>query len=359
MPPTLPPLSTSSQTNNRALPYLLVVTALALIYILLPFYAAILWATIIALLFAPLYRWLLLHMGQRRNLAASVTLMLALIVVVLPLLLVAGSLALQASLLYAQLQSGELNVTDYFRHLFNALPDGVTAVLDRFGLVSFNTLQRRITAALTQGTQFVATQTFLVGQSTFQFGTDVVVAIYLAFFLIREGDVLGRSAWQALPLAQKHRQALRKEFTAVIRATVKGNLLVAVIQGTLGALALGVLGVRGALLWGVLMMFLSLLPALGAALVWAPIAVYFLLVGALWKGLLLTAFGVLIIGLVDNLLRPRLVGKDTRMPDYVVMISTLGGMAVFGINGLVLGPLIAALFIAVWRIGISTRREPN
>lgn len=356
---TMQPPRASPPPNNRALPYLLVVTALALIYILLPFYAAILWGSIIALLFAPLYRWLLTHMGQRRNLAALITLVLALIMVGLPLLLVAGSLALQASLFYAQLQSGELNVTDYFHRIFNALPDGVAAVLDRFGLVSFNTLQRRITAALTQGTQFVATQTFLVGQNTLEFATGVVVAIYLAFFLIREGEMLGHSAWQALPLAQEHRQALRKEFTAVIRATVKGNLLVAVIQGTLGALALWVLDVRGALLWGVLMMFLSVLPALGAALVWAPIAIYFLLAGALWKGLLLTAFGVLIIGLVDNLLRPRLVGKETRMPDYVVMISTLGGMAIFGINGFVLGPLIAALFIAVWRIGLTARREPN
>lgn len=349
--------SASPQPKNKALPYLLVAATAALTYVLLPFYAAILWGTIIALLFAPLYRWLLPRVGHRHNLAASVTLMMAMIMVVLPLVLVAGSLALEASLIYAQLQSGELNPTRYFRDVFNALPNGITAVLDRFGLVTFNTLQRRITEALTQGTQFVATQTFVVGQNTFEFVASVFITFYLAFFLIREGHAIARSAWQTVPLAQAHKQALLKEFTTVIRATVKGSLLVAAIQGALGALAFWALGVGGAMLWGVLMMFLSLLPAIGAALVWAPVALYFLLAGALWKSLLLTAFGVLVIGLVDNLLRPILIGKDTRMPDYVVMVSTLGGMAVFGINGFVLGPVIAAMFIAVWRIYASTQHD--
>lgn len=94
--------------------------------------------------------------------------------------------------------------------------------------------------------------------------------------------------------------------------------------------------------------FLSLLPAVGAGLIWAPVAIYFLLTGATIKGVVLIAFGVLVIGMVDNVLRPILVGKDTKMPDYVVLISTLGGMALFGLNGFVIGPLIAALFMASW-----------
>jgi len=101
-------------------------------------------------------------------------------------------------------------------------------------------------------------------------------------------------------------------------------------------------------LWGVIMGFLSLLPAIGAGLIWAPVAIYFLLTGAVVKGAVLIAFGVLVIGMVDNVLRPILVGKDTKMPDYVVLISTLGGMALFGLNGFVIGPLIAALFMACW-----------
>jgi predicted PurR-regulated permease PerM len=107
-----------------------------------------------------------------------------------------------------------------------------------------------------------------------------------------------------------------------------------------------------------LMAFLSLVPAVGAALVWVPVAVYFFVTGGIWQGIALAAWGVLVIGLVDNLLRPILVGKDTRMPDYVVMITTLGGLAVFGINGFVLGPAIAAMFIAVWHIyGVAREEE--
>jgi len=353
MTPT-PQANASTEAKNKALAYLLVAVTAALIYVLLPFYTAILWGIIIALLFAPLYRWLLPRVRQRPNVAAGISLLLAFVMVVLPTLLVATSLAVESSRIYEQLQSGELKPTQYLRDVFNTLPNGVTTVLDRFGLVSFNTLQRRLTAALTQGTQYFATQTFAVGQNTFEFVASVFITFYLAFFLIRDGNAIVRVVQRALPIAPAQKQALLTLFTTVIRATVKGNLLVAAIQGALGGLAFWALGISGALLWAVLMMFLSLLPALGAALVWGPLALYLLLTGAVWKGVLLCVFGVLVIGLVDNLLRPILVGKDTRMPDYVVMVSTLGGMAVFGVNGFVLGPVIAAMFIAVWQIYVST-----
>lgn len=353
MTPT-PQANASTEAKNKALAYLLVAVTAALIYVLLPFYTAILWGIIIALLFAPLYRWLLPRVRQRPNVAAGISLLLAFVMVVLPTLLVATSLAVESSRIYEQLQSGELKPTQYLRDVFNTLPNGVTTVLDRFGLVSFNTLQRRLTAALTQGTQYFATQTFAVGQNTFEFVASVFITFYLAFFLIRDGNAIVRVVQRALPIAPAQKQALLTLFTTVIRATVKGNLLVAAIQGALGGLAFWALGISGALLWAVLMMFLSLLPALGAALVWGPLALYLLLTGAVWKGVLLGAYGVLVIGLVDNLLRPILVGKDTRMPDYVVMVSTLGGMAVFGVNGFVLGPVIAAMFIAVWQIYVST-----
>jgi predicted PurR-regulated permease PerM len=138
---------------------------------------------------------------------------------------------------------------------------------------------------------------------------------------------------------------------------VKGNVVVAIAQGTLGGLAFWFLGVNGALLWAVIMAFLSLLPAIGGGLVWMPVALYFLVTGEVWQGLGLIAYGVLVIGMVDNVLRQILVGKDTKMPDYVVLISTLGGMAVFGLNGFVIGPVIAAMFMAVWDICITARGE--
>jgi len=123
---------------------------------------------------------------------------------------------------------------------------------------------------------------------------------------------------------------------------------VAAAQGALGGLIFWILGIQGPVLWGVVMAFLSLLPAVGAGLIWAPVAIYFLATGDMGKGLILIAYGVLVIGLVDNVLRPLLVGKDTKMPDYIVLISTLGGMALFGLTGFVIGPVIAALFMAIW-----------
>jgi predicted PurR-regulated permease PerM len=345
----------STSRENWALLILLIVVSLALGSILLPFYAAIMWGLILSLLFTPFNRWLLPRVGHRHTVAALGTLTVVVLMVILPLTLVMVLLAQEAAWLYQGLQSGDINPALYFNRAFNRLPDWVGAILDRFGLVNFATLQRRLTAALAQGSQFAATQVFNIGQNTFEFVISLGISLYLAFFLIRDGDSTVRAIGRMIPLAPVHRQKLWHKFATVVRATVKGNLLVALIQGALGGLAFWVLGVSGALLWAVLMAAFSLLPAIGAALVWVPVALYFLVTGALWQGLALVAFGVLVIGLVDNLLRPILVGKDTRMPDYVVMITTLGGMAVFGINGFILGPLIAAMFLSAWQIFGETR----
>ena len=334
-------------------PLLLAVSALALGWILLPFYSAILWSVIIAMLFVPMYRRLLPRLKQRRNAAAGITLLVVLVIGVLPFAIITSSLAREATLVYQLIDSGEWTPAVYLRGLFDALPDGLGALLDRVGVGDFDALQRRMAAAVAQGSQFIATQALSIGLNTFGFVTSLGITLYLAFFLIRDGDDLARAAWKAVPLAPEHKRELTEKFIAVVRATVKGSLLVALIQGALGGLAFWFLGVKGALLWAALMAFLSLLPMVGAGLVWLPVAVWFLMVGATGKALLLVACGVLVIGLVDNLLRPVLVGRGARLPDYVVMITTLGGMVVFGINGFVVGPAIAAMFIAVWHLFVT------
>ncbi len=347
----------TSRLQRRTLLCLLVVVSLAFGWILLPFYGTILWATIIALLFAPVNRWLLLRLQSRRTAAALLTLLAVLLLLVIPLLMVTAALAREVATVVARLQSGELNLVLYFQGLFDALPAWASVLLDRAGLIDFDTLQRRMAAALAQGGQYFATQALGFGQNTFEFAASVAIALYLAFFLIRDGEQILRDCRDALPLAPQHRRDLLAKFSTVLRATVRGNLIVAVVQGALGGLAFWVLGVMGALLWAVLMAFLALLPAVGAALVWAPVAIYFFVTGALWQSVALTAYGVLVIGLVDNLLRPLLVGRDTGLPDYLVMISTLGGLVVFGINGFVLGPAIAAMFMAVWHIHGAVAEE--
>lgn len=334
--------------ENRTLRRLLLGVSLALGWILLPYYGAILWASIIAMLFTPLQRRL--RRKWRSTPAALLTLLVVLLIVVLPFALITASLTREAAAVYQQLQTGELDPARYFHGVFDKLPDWIGALLDRFGLFDFDALQRRLSSALMQASQFLATQALSLGQLTFDFVVGLFITLYLAFFLIRDGESVVNAVRRAIPLAATHQRELLDTFSTVIRATVRGNLLVAAIQGSLGGLAFWFLGVPGALLWAVLMAFLSLLPAVGAVLVWLPVAIYFLLSGALWQGFALTAYGLLVIGLIDNLLRPILVGKDTRMPDYLIMITTIGGMAVLGINGFVVGPAVAAMFIALWQI---------
>ncbi len=345
--------------DRRPVVVLLAVALLALAWILLPFYGTILWAAILAMLFHPVHRWLLARLGQRRTLAALLTLMLASVVVILPLAMVAASLASEAAGLFERVQSGASNPVLYLQGAFEALPEWCRTALGYVGLRDFAAAQRRLAAALVQGSQFIAGRAVGIGQNTFEFLANLCIALYLSFFLIRDGERIVHSLRRALPLSLAHKQELLAMFGTVVRATVKGNLLVAAIQGVLGGLAFWFLGIPAALLWAVLMAFLSLVPAVGAALVWVPVAAYFLVTGAWWEGLALAAWGVLVIGLVDNLLRPVLVGKDVRMPDYVVMITTLGGMAVFGIHGFVIGPTIAAMAMAVWHIHVTTRAQAS
>lgn len=341
--------------ESKVVLFLLVTLSLALGWILLPYYGTILWAAIIALLFSPLYRWLLARWKQRRTFAAILTLLAVLLIAILPVVFITASLAREVTLIYERMQSGELNPALYFRGAFAALPDWSTSLLDRFGLVDFDAMQHRLSSALTQASRFLATQALSIGQNAFEFVASLFITLYLTFFLIRDGETVVSAIERSIPLSSRRKMELIEKFIMVIRATVKGNLLVAAIQGALGGLAFWLLGVTGALLWAVLMAFLSLLPAVGAGLVWLPVAIYLMITGSVWQSVALTAYGVLVIGLVDNVLRPLLVGKDTRMPDYVVMITTLGGMAVLGINGFIVGPAIGAMFIAVWHIHVAIR----
>ncbi len=140
-------------------------------------------------------------------------------------------------------------------------------------------LKQQVTAALAQGSRFIAAQAFSLGLDTFAFVARLGVTLYLSFFLIRDGDELARMAQMALPIPPQFKQELLRKFMTVVRATVRGSLLVAAIQGTLGGIAFWFLDVKGALLWAVLMAYLSLLQMIGASLVWMPVAVYFLLAG--------------------------------------------------------------------------------
>lgn len=343
--------------QQKALMLLLVLVTLAFIWILLPYYGAVFWAVILGIVFAPLQRRLLMRVDFRRNLAAGITLLVCLLIAILPVIIISTLLVQEGATLYKNIESGQLDIASYIERFKDMLPAFAQSGLERLGMGDLEGLRDKIAKGALQGSQFFATQAFSFGQGTFEFLVSFGIMLYLLFFFLRDGAELVRKIRTAVPLAEHQKRRLQLKFNRVVRATVKGNLLVAVTQGALGGLIFWVLDIPSALVWAVLMAFLSLLPAVGAGIVWAPVAAYFLLSGAIWQGVVLTAFGVLVIGLVDNVLRPILVGKDTRMPDYLILISTLGGLAVFGLNGFVIGPLIAALFMSSWGIFVSTKRQ--
>jgi predicted PurR-regulated permease PerM len=337
---------------------LLVAVSVAFGWILLPFYGAVFWGSVLAIIFTPFYRWLLLKMNQRRNLAALTTLLLCLIIVILPLTLITSALLKEGLAVYQRIRSGELNVGEYVEQIMNALPAWAVHLMNRLGIGNVAELRDTLSNSVLQGSQLIATEALSIGQNTFEFIISFAIMLYLLFFLLRDGAVLTAKINQAIPLSMEYKHHLLSKFTTVVRATVKGNIAVALAQGLLGGMIFYFLDIQGALLWGFVMAILSLLPAVGAGLIWAPVAIYFLFTGAIWQGVVLILFGVLVIGLVDNVLRPILVGKDTQIPDYVILISTLGGMVLFGLNGFVIGPVIAALFIAAWDL-FSIANENN
>ena len=350
-------MARSSRLEDKFFLYLLVVVSLAFFWVLWPFYGAVFWGAVFAIVFNSLFVRLLRKTPTKRTLAALLTLSIILVLVILPVGLISVMLTQEAAGVYQRVQSGELSFARYFQQIYNALPVWITGMLDRSGLGNLGLIQERVSDSLTKGSQFIAAQALSIGQNAFDFFVSFFIMLYLLFFFLRDGGALSRRIKEAIPLEDEIKRNLFAKFTTVIRATVKGNIVVAVMQGALGGLIFWFLGIHAPVLWGTLMAFLSLLPAVGAALVWVPVAVYFLATGAVWQGALLVAYGVLVIGLVDNILRPVLVGKDTKMPDYVVLVSTIGGMSLFGLNGFVSGPAIAAMFMSAWDIFMKARQD--
>ena len=339
----------------KSLTVLLLLVTVAFIWILLPFYGAVFWAVILGILFAPMQRRLQARYGWQRNLTSLFTLSVCLVIAILPVIIISVLLVQEGAMVYKNIESGELDVAAYLAQFKHSLPPYFQHLLDRFGMGELNGLREKIVKSAMQGSQVLASQAFSFGQGTFEFVVSFFIMLYLLFFFLRDGPELARKIRTAVPLEESHKRRLQLKFNRVVRATVKGNLVVAVTQGALGGAIFWFLDIPSALLWAVLMAFLSLLPAVGAGIVWAPVAIYFLLSNMIWQGVVLGLFGIFVIGLVDNVLRPILVGKDTRMPDYLILISTLGGLAVFGLNGFVIGPLIAALFMSSWALFIETK----
>jgi predicted PurR-regulated permease PerM len=344
-----------TQFENRTFLVFVAIATLAMMWIASPFYGAILWGLVAAIVFAPVNDRLVLRMPNRKNSAAGLTLLLIIAIVIAPAAIIGSLLIDEAVSTYSLIQSREIDFGKLLQDVQNGLPAWMTSVLERFGLGDIDAVQKKLSTFISTGLKMVAGQAVDVGQGAFSFVMGLGIMLYLSYFLLRDGRQLSRRIGEAVPLHPDQRRDLFEKFTTVIRATIKGSIIVAAVQGMLGGMIFGFLGIRGALLWAVVMGVLSLVPAVGTALIWAPVAIYLFATGAIWQGVVLVLFGVLVIGMVDNVLRPVLVGKDTRMPDYVVLVSTLGGISVMGINGFIVGPVIAAMFIAAWQIFTEQR----
>ena len=334
--------------ERRSFLLTLALVTLLFFYLLKPFFNAVFWASVLAVMFYPLQRRLLSRWGDHPNLVALTTLLTSVVIVVIPVLFVVGSFFQEGVGLYQRLQSGELDPGAYLDQIREAFP-AVQNLVERLG-VDLEGVKEQLATGAVAGGRFLAENAVSVGQGTLRFFMSLGLMLYVAFFLLRDGPNLIAMLVRALPLGDEREHMLFAKFVEVTRATIKGNLVVAIIQGALGGLIFAILGIPGAILWGVVMILLSLIPVVGAALIWGPVAIYLFATGDWVQGLVLLAFGVGVIGLVDNVLRPILVGRDTKLPDYIVLLSTLGGIGLFGLSGFVIGPLIAVLFAAFWDI---------
>ena len=329
---------------------LLAAVSIAFLWVLAPLWGAVFWAVLMAILFHPLFDALCRRLKGRRNAAALLTLLAFLLIVVLPATLLIGALVNEAAALVERMRDGQIDFRAYAQQIMAALPKWLTDVMKRLDLVDVQSVMDRFSDGFIKAGQMLTGRALALGQNALVLAVNVAIMLYLMFFFLRDGRQLAALISDTVPMPRAQTRYLMRKFATVGRATVKGNVVVAVVQGMLGGLAFWALGVHGAVLWGVVMAVLSLLPAVGASLVWGPVAIYLLTTGSVWQGAGLAAWGMLVIGMIDNALRPVLVGKDTKLPDYLILLTTIGGLSLFGLSGFVAGPVIAALFMAAWAL---------
>ncbi|WP_324828637.1 AI-2E family transporter [Qipengyuania zhejiangensis] len=333
---------------------------LALIVVIMPFLQPLLWAMLAAIMFQPLFRRFHERSGGRENQAAIATLLVITVAVILPALFIGSAIVDEAAGLIVAFQEGDINVAQWFAQVFGALPANVQASLNASGWGDLVALQERAQEFAQASLGLIARQAVSIGGSVFGFVLAFGIGLYVSFFLLRDGRKISAAVLHCLPFERPIADRLATGFTGIVRATIKGSVVVGLVQGALGTLTFWVVGIPSALLLGLVMAIASLLPAIGPAIVWGPAALYLLATGAIWQGVAVIVSGVALIGLADNILRPILVGRDTGIPDWLILITTLGGIALLGLSGIVVGPLVAGLFLAGWGILAEQRdRAPQ
>jgi predicted PurR-regulated permease PerM len=347
------PCNSPEDTRRRDMErrsFLLAIGIVSLLFLLLlrPFFGALFWACAIGVLFHPLQQRLLRLFRGRANTAAFCTLSFCAVIAVVPAWFIVSSFVDEGAALYHKIHSGQIDPAAFVDRVKLQFPI-IEETMEKAHL-DVGKIKEELSSIVVGASKFLAQNAVAIGQNTVGLLVDLALMLYVAFFMLRDGPKLVALLIRALPLGDEREKMIFGKFAEVTRATVKGNLVVAAVQGSLGGLIFWILGIHGAVLWGVVMTVLSMIPVVGASLIWAPVAAYLFITGETTEGIVLASFGAFVIGLVDNILRPILVGRDTKLPDFIVLLSTLGGFVIFGMNGFVIGPLVAALFVALWEI---------
>lgn len=307
-----------------------------------PFIEVLLWAVVLVIVFYPVYKRILARVGSP-GWSALLSCLLVIVTIVVPLTLITFAVVREMTHFAQNLQANAESILDpnspYVGRALSWL--GQYVDVEQFRSQQF--VAERLKGI--SGTIAARTLGFVGGAVGFV--VEVFFVIFTMYYLFRDGDRLRTALYDLLPLEEEKAHEIVERTGEVISASVYGVLVIATIQGVLGGLAFWALGLPSPLLWGVVMIFMSMIPVAGSFVVWVPAAIYLVVTDHWVKAIMLAAWGMFVIGTVDNFLRPKLVGEKTRLHELLIFFSVLGGLQVFGILGLVLGPVIVAITIAL------------
>ena len=264
-----------SATEHTGFLLFLALVTLGLVMIVLPFAAPLLWATLAAIMFHPLHQWILSKRPKAHNRAAIATMLVITFAVLLPAFWIGTKVVSEAAVVFAAFQNGDIDVAAWFAQIYAALPSSFQQALTEYGLGDFDRVQTRLQELATESAGLIARQAVAIGGSALSWFLAFGVGLYVTFFLIRDGEQSGETVARALPLHRTIATQLSQRFITIVRATIKGTGIVALVQGFLGAITFWIVGMPSIALFGVLMGIFSLLPAVGPAIVWVPVAIYF------------------------------------------------------------------------------------
>lgn len=325
---------------------ILILVSVVFLFLLKPFLYPILWAAIIAGMFYPVYTKINTRI-KRTNLSSLATILIVFIIMIVPLFFVGRLVAKETNDLFKKLNDNRETIISITQQIFERIKDNP---LTRGFNINEQVIREKIYETTTKLTEKLVPALSNLTQGSLIFFGMFIIMFYTLFFFLKDGEKLLRRLAHLSPLGEQHEEMMYKKFTSTSRAVLKGTLIVGAVQGFITGVLFYIVGIEGALIWGVITTVLSIIPGFGSYIIWLPAAIIMLILGNLWQAIVIAAIGGGVISTIDNFLRPILVGKDTQMHPLLILFSTLGGLVVFGISGFIIGPIITALFLSLWEM---------